>query len=183
MKRFVMLLVAAWTASVVAARDAPYEPSDEFVSNAMLDLVDTGPSDIVYDLGSGDGRVVIAAARDFGARGVGIEIDQELIEKSRENAEIAGVADRVTFRHEDLFRADIASATVVTLYLLQSVNLRLRPKLLSELRPGTRVVSNDFHMGDWEPWKKEKIGSRWIYAWIIPERRKERLPVDAPVER
>lgn len=158
------------------ARDAPYEPSDNFVTDAMLRLVDTTYEDVVYDLGSGDGRVVIAAARDFNARGVGIEIDEELIRKSWENADTAGVRERVDFRNEDLFHANISSATVVTLYLLQAVNIRLRPKLLAELRPGTRVVSNDFHMGDWEPWKKEKIGSRWIYAWIIPEK-----PKPAPV--
>src|SRR5919109_1152283 len=131
------------------ARDVPYVPTPERVVDKMLELAKVGPQDVVYDLGSGDGRIVIAAARKHGARGVGIDIDPQRIKEGRDNARRAGVADRVEFREGDLFKADIGDATVVTLYLMSSVNLRLRPKLLNELKPGTRVVSHAFGMGDW----------------------------------
>jgi SAM-dependent methyltransferase len=148
--------------------DVPYEPSPENVVEQMLKLADVHEGDIVYDLGCGDGRMVITAARQFGARGVGIDIDPQRIKESLENAKTAGVLDRVTFRNEDLFEADIKEATVVTLFLWRSVNLKLRPKLLRELKPGTRVVSHHWDMNDWKPEKQADADGHPIYLWTIP---------------
>jgi SAM-dependent methyltransferase len=153
------------------ARDVPYVATPERVVERMLVLAKVGPQDVVYDLGSGDGRIVIAAARKHGARGVGIDIDPQRIKEGRDNARRAGVADRVEFREGDLFKADIGDATVVTLYLMSSVNLRLRPKLLNELKPGTRVVSHAFGMGDWKPAAIERVGTTTVYYWVVPERK------------
>jgi len=131
--------------------DVPFVPTTPEAVQAMLKLADVQKTDVVYDLGCGDGRIVVAAARDFGARGVGIDIDPKRIAEAKENAHKAGVEERVRFDEGDLFEADIHEATVVTLFLLSSVNERLRPKLLADLKPGTRVVSNTFQMGDWKP--------------------------------
>ena len=144
------------------------------VVKAMLEVAKVTPSDLVLDLGSGDGRIAIAAAKEFGARGVGIEIDAELIDQARENARKAGVADRVQFLQQDLFQADISEATVVTLYLLPPLNLKLRPKLFNDLTPGTRVVSHAFHMGDWKPDQELEVEGRKVYFWIIPPNAKGR---------
>lgn len=138
------------------------------VVKAMLEVAAVGPDDFVLDLGSGDGRIPIAAARDFGARGVGVEIDSALIDAARENARRAGVADRVQFLQEDLFQTDVSQATVVTLYLLPPLNLKLRPRLFNELKPGARVVSHAFHMGDWKPDQELTVEGRKVYLWIIP---------------
>ncbi|WP_072218125.1 SAM-dependent methyltransferase [Leptolyngbya sp. NIES-2104] len=147
----------------------PYVPTPEEVVMGMLELANVGRDDVVYDLGSGDGRLVITAAQKFGAKkGVGIEINSGLVNKSRENAKEAGVGDRVQFLNQDLFRSDFREATVVTLYLLPRINLELRPKLLSELRPGSRVVSHAFSMGDWQPDKRVTVDNRTAYLWIIP---------------
>lgn len=147
----------------------PYVPTPENVVMGMLELAKVGRDDIVYDLGSGDGRLVITAAQKFGAkRGVGIEINPGLVSKSNENARQAGVSDRVRFLQQDLFRADFREATVVTLYLLPRINLELRPKLLSELKPGSRVVSHAFSMGDWQPDERITVDDRTAYLWIIP---------------
>jgi SAM-dependent methyltransferase len=147
----------------------PYVRTPGHVVSAMLKLADIQASDVVYDLGCGDGRIVIAAAKEYGAHGVGIDIDPERIQEARDNARKAGVEALVKFEVNDLFAADIHNATVVALYLLPDVNLRLRPKLLKELKPGTRVVSHDFHMGDWKPDRQALVdaGSR-IYLWRIP---------------
>jgi ribosomal protein L11 methylase PrmA len=134
----------------------------------MLKLAEVGEDDIVYDLGCGDGRIVIAAARDFGARGVGIDIDPQRIAESNENAQKAGVTNRVDFREEDLFEADFHDATVVTLFLWPSVNLKLRPILMKQLRPGTRVVSYFHSMGDWAPEKEITVNRERIFLWTIP---------------
>jgi SAM-dependent methyltransferase len=150
------------------APDVPYVPSPEAVVNAMLKLADVHKGDVVYDLGCGDGRIVIAAAKDFGARGVGVDINPERIKEATENAKKAGVAAQVTFREGDLFTADLSGATVVTLYLLPSVNLKLKPKLLHDLKRGTRVVSHSFDMGDWKPDKETEVDGRYLYLWIIP---------------
>lgn len=150
------------------ARDVPYVPTPEEVVRGMLELAQVGPDDLVYDLGSGDGRIVIMAAKEFGARGVGVDIDQQRIAEANENARAAGVADKVKFIRADLFEVDLRPATVVTLYLLPEVNLRLRPKLLRELRPGTPVVSHRFDMGDWPPEVERTIGGRPVYLWHIP---------------
>ncbi len=138
------------------------------VVKAMLEVAHVGPNDLVMDLGSGDGRIVIAAAKEYGARGVGIEIDSQLIDEARENARKAGVADRVRFLQEDLFQTDIRQATVVTLYLLPPLNLKLRPRLFNDLKPGTRVVSHAFHMGDWRPDQVLNVEGRQVYFWMIP---------------
>ena len=161
---------SAFTQTQKKRPDAPFVPTIMEVAEGMLKLAKVTKEDVVYDLGSGDGRIVIMAAKKFGARGVGVDIDPRLVEKSRENARKAGVEERVRFVEQDLFEADISEATVVTLYLLPAVNLRLRPKLLRELKPGARVVSNNFDMGDWEPDRKEAVGSETIYLWVIPPR-------------
>ena len=155
--------------------DVPYVPTPQRVVDRMLDLAEVSEDDVVYDLGSGDGRIVIRAATEYGARGVGIEIDSALVRKARQNAEEAGVTDRVTFVQGDLFEADISEATVVTLYLLPSVNLRLRPKLFEELAPGTRVVSHDFDMDEWQHEERVEVGSDAIFLWTIPEEVPEHL--------
>jgi SAM-dependent methyltransferase len=153
--------------------DVRYVQSPYDVVTEMLKLAHVGANDVVYDLGSGDGRIVIAAARDFGARGVGIEIDPGLVAYSRELAQKAGVADRVTFRAVDLFDANLSDATVVTLYLSYDLNQRLRPKLLRELRPGARIVSHDFDMGpNWLPDQTSQVTWRdrksFVFLWVVP---------------
>jgi len=161
--------------------DVPYVPTTEEAVNAMLKLADVKKTDVVYDLGCGDGRIVVAAAKNFGARGVGIDIDPQRIAEARANAQKAGVEKLVRFEENDLFQADFKEATVVTLFLLSSVNLKLRPKLLAELKPGTRIVSNTFDMGDWKPEKEETVPntdddsflSHHLYLWIVPEKEKK----------
>jgi SAM-dependent methyltransferase len=152
-------------------RDVPYVPTPEPVVAEMLKLAAVTKEDVVYDLGCGDGRIVITAAQKYGARGVGVDIDPQRIKESNENAQKAGVTDRVKFLQQDLFTVDLKDATVVTLYLLPEVNLRLRPRLLAELRPGTRVVSHAFDMGDWKPEKTVKVDGRTVYFWTIPARK------------
>ncbi len=148
--------------------DVPYVTTPPTIVAKMLELARVPKDDVVYDLGSGDGRIVIMAAQRFGARGVGVEIDPDLVWEAHENAQAAGVADRVEFLLQDLFETDLRDATVVTLYLLESVDLQLRPKLWRELRPGTRVVSLAFGMGDWPPEEVVRVGRSVIYAWTIP---------------
>jgi SAM-dependent methyltransferase len=148
--------------------DVHWEPTPNETVAEMLKLAGVKKSDVVYDLGCGDGRIVIAAAKDFGARGVGIDIDPQRIAESKENARKAGVSRRVAFREADLFEADIREATVVTLFLWPSLNLKLRPKLLKDLKPGTRIVSYIHTMGDWPAEKQVTVGSRSIYLWTIP---------------
>jgi len=158
--------------------DVPYVPTTEAAVKAMLKLAEVKRTDIVYDLGCGDGRIVIAAAKEYGAHGVGIDINPERIQEAKENAAKAGVENLVRFEENDLFDADIHEATVVTLFLLNSVNVKLRPKLLKDLKPGTRVVSNTFGMGDWKPDKELRVGdpvegfslSHKLFLWIIPQR-------------
>jgi SAM-dependent methyltransferase len=148
----VLLLIALVSGCApVPGQEVPYVATPLPVVDTMLQLAAVGRDDVVYDLGSGDGRIVIAAARDYGARGVGIEIDPRLVAESTRRAEQAGLGSRVRFTTEDLFQTDLRPATVVTLYLTRELNLRLRPKLLAELRPGARVVSHRFDMGDWRP--------------------------------
>jgi ubiquinone/menaquinone biosynthesis C-methylase UbiE len=150
------------------APDAPYIRTRSEVVTGMLQLAAVHAGDNVYDLGCGDGRIVIAAARDFGATGVGIDLDPGLIGLANANAREAGVADRVAFRNGDLFLEDFSDATVVTVYLGAKVNLRLKPKLLRELKPGTRVVSHQFDMGpDWPPERQLQVGKSTLYLWTI----------------
>lgn len=148
--------------------DVIYVPTPQEVVDEMLKLAEVKRGDIVYDLGCGDGRTVITAAKQYGVRAVGIDINPERIQESLDNAKEAGVTDKVAFRNEDLFEANIKEATVVTLYLLQSLNVKLRPKLWSELKPGTRVVSHAFDMGDWEPEKEIEVDGRRVFLWRIP---------------
>ena len=151
--------------------DVIFVPTPPPVVDAMLEMAQVRDGDILYDLGSGDGRIPIAAAKKHKVRAVGIDIDPERIKEARANAQAAGVADRVTFRQEDLFKADFSRATVVTLYLLDSLNEKLRPRLLSELKPGTRIVSHAFRMGDWKPVKTRTVAGSMIYFWVVPDRK------------
>lgn len=193
-----LLVLSFLTLSILAQvkqkkPEVPYVSTPDEVVAEMLKMAEVGKDDVVYDLGCGDGRIVITAVREKGCRGVGIDIDPIRIKESRENAMEAGVSDRVEFILSDLFDSDISQATVVTLYLLSKVNLRLRPKLFRELSPGTRVVSHDFNMGQWEPEDSKflngnrddvpfaydpfepnsfVLGSNWdrhsVYLWIMP---------------
>ncbi len=150
--------------------NAPYVTTSDEAVDAMLELAGVKSSDIVYDLGCGDGRIVIQAAKKYGARGVGIDINPDRIKEARENARAAGVESLVRFEEKDLFKSDFHEATVVTLYLLMDLNLRLRPKLLKDLKPGSRVVSHDFAMGDWQPERVTEIRGARLFLWTIPER-------------
>jgi SAM-dependent methyltransferase len=150
--------------------ETQFPPSPPEVVAAMLKLAGVTRNDIVYDLGSGDGRIPITAARTLGARGVGIEIDPELVRQARENAKDQSVSDRVRFVQQDLFTADISEATVVTIYLLPSLNARLLPKLNKELKPGTRVVSQSFDLGGPKPKATVDVGGRPVYLWVVPIR-------------
>jgi SAM-dependent methyltransferase len=149
--------------------DVPYEPSTPGIVRAMLTLARVHPGDLVYDLGCGDGRIPIAAVKEFGAQAVGIDIDPQRIREATENARKAGLEGKVRFRNEDLFQAEIHPATVVTLYLWPHINLKLLPKLLKELKPGTRLVSHSHDMGDWKPEKEVRVEGHTIYLWTIPK--------------
>ncbi len=170
---FVVVFLGLILFSPVAAQelDVIYVPTREPVMDAMLRLADVDSNDVVYDLGCGDGRIVIAAAQRFGATGVGIDLDPQRIEEANENAVEAGVTDKVEFIQGDLFESDFSEATVVTLYLLTELNERLRPLLLEQLKPGTKVVSHAFSMGDWEPDHEEEVDGTTVYLWTIPEKK------------
>lgn len=155
--------------------DVVYVPTPYEVVEKMLELANVSEDDVVYDLGSGDGRIPIMAAEEYGARGIGVEIDPERIQEARENAKEAGVTDQVKFVQQDLFQTDLSDATVVTLYLLPKLNVKLRPKLLQELEPGTPIVSHDFDMGEWEPKRVVEVGGSTVYLWIVPEEIPENL--------
>jgi len=148
--------------------DVPYVPTRVEIVNAMLELGQVKKGDVVYDLGCGDGRIVITAAQKFGTRGVGIDINPVRVQEAQENARKAGVTDRVKFVEQDLFESNISEATVVMLYLLPSINLKLRPKLFQDLKPGTRIVSHSFDMGDWKPEKAIEVEGEQIFFWVIP---------------
>jgi SAM-dependent methyltransferase len=154
--------------------DVPYVPTAQPVVEKMLQMAAVTKDDVVYDLGCGDGRIVITAAKVHGARGIGVDIDPVRIKESKANALEAAVTDRVKFVQRDLFKMDLKEATVVTLYLLPEINLKLRPKLFRELRPGTRIVSHDFDMGEWQPKETVKVRDQrehTIYYWTIPEKK------------
>jgi SAM-dependent methyltransferase len=172
-------LLALFLISIAAAQgpktekipEVPYVPTDNAVVDGMLKLAGVKSTDIVYDLGCGDGRIVVRAAKNYGAHGVGVDINPVRIQEARENAKRNDVENLVRFEEGDLFDADIHDATVVTLYLLPNVNLRLRPKLLKDLKPGTRIVSHSFDMGDWKPEKEEQVEGATIYLWTIQEKK------------
>jgi ribosomal protein L11 methylase PrmA len=162
---------AAQTRPALRDPDVIFVPTPQSVVDAMLRLAKVTKDDVVYDLGCGDGRIVITAARQFGARGVGIDIDPQRIKESTANAVVAGVTDRVMFRQADIFAdsTNLSDATVVTLYLLPSLNVKLLPKLRRELKPGTRIVSNSFDMGEWQAEQTMEVDGRTIYFWTIPK--------------
>lgn len=180
-----LVAVAATTAPALAQQnpvelrrpDVIYVPTPQEVVEAMLKVTKVGPSDVVYDLGCGDGRIVITAVKEYGARGVGIDIDPQRIKEATRNAAAQGVklGDRLELRNADLFEADLSPASVVTLYLLPSLNLKLRPKLWKELKVGSRVVSHAFSMGDdWPPEQTLDVNGRAVYYWTITEAVKRR---------
>ncbi|MEW6497545.1 MAG: methyltransferase domain-containing protein [Cyanobacteriota bacterium] len=159
--------------------DVVYVPTPEVVVDKMLELAKVGKDDVLYDLGSGDGRIPITAAQKFGTRSVGIELRPELIQEANQNAQSAGVSDRVQFLEQDLFQTDISKASVVTLYLLPQLNVKLRPKIFKELKPGTRIVSHDFDMGEWKPEQVVQVQGpsrvHTVYSWVVPETVPENL--------
>jgi precorrin-6B methylase 2 len=165
---FAIAFSVAASAQQSVQRDVPYVPTPEEVVKRMLELAKVKKDELVMDLGSGDGRIAIAAARDFGARAIGIDIDPQRIKEANENAAKAGVTARVTFKQENLFETPIKDANVITMYLLTSVNAKLRPRLLDELRPGTRLVSHAFNMGDWKPDAHERVENRDVFFWVVP---------------
>ena len=148
--------------------DVPYEPTSYEIAEEMLRMAGVKKDDLVYDLGCGDGRIVIMAAKERGARGIGVDLDPQRIKESVVNAKKAGVTNKVRFLNQDLFKTDFRDATVMMLYLWPEVNLKLRPKLLSELKPGTRVVSHSHTMGDWNPDAKSQVSNHNLYFWVIP---------------
>ena len=152
--------------------DVIFVPTPQEVVEDMLRLANVRKGDVLYDLGSGDGRIAITAAKKYGIKATGIDIDPDRIREANENARKAGVSHLVEFRNEDLFQADFRDATVVTLYLLPDLNVKLRPKLWNELKPGTRIVSHQFDMGKWKPEKTLESDGRTIYFWTIPEKSK-----------
>ena len=175
-------MAAAWIAIILAlsaasgvmqaparppSPDIHYVPTSGGVTDAMLKLAKVTPEDVVYDLGSGDGRIVITAAKKYGARGIGIELDPELIKKANKNAQKAGVSDRVKFIQADLFKTDLSDATVVTLYLSNSINRRIASILQRQLKPGARIVSHRFDMGDWKPEADVRLEGTHVYLWTI----------------
>jgi SAM-dependent methyltransferase len=181
--------ILAWAAGALAAgaiaiaghpqqepeRLAPFVATPPDVVERMLSLAKVGPGDVVYDLGCGDGRIVVTAAKELGARGVGIDIDPIRIDEARTRAQREGVSEQTRFDVQDLFETDMSEADVVTLYLLPQINLRLRPQLWRQLRVGTRVVSHAFRMGDWEPERTEQVANATVYRWTIDERVKTAL--------
>lgn len=151
--------------------DVVYVPTKQTIVDAMLKLAKVSENDLVYDLGCGDGRIVIAAAKQFGAKGIGIEIDRKLVKLANENAEREKVADKVKFIEADIFRTDFRRATVVMLYLSPSVNLRLRARLIKQLKPGARIVSHDFDLGDWKPDQTIKVENATLHLWTVPAKK------------
>jgi precorrin-6B methylase 2 len=165
-----VFVFAQQTPTATRTPDVPYVPTNEEVVDAMLKMAKVTKNDVVYDLGCGDGRIVITAAKKYGATGTGIDINPQRIKEARQNAAAAQVTDKVKFMEADLFETDFSEATVVTLYLLPSVNLKLRPILLKQLKPGTRIVSHAFDMGDWKPEQKTEVNGSTIYFWTVPEK-------------
>ena len=177
---FATLFITTWVATFVMAQetatatrtpDVPYVPTRQTVVDGMLKLAKVTKNDVLYDLGCGDGRIVITAAKQYGATGTGIDINPERIKEANKNAEAAKVTDKVKFVQGDLFETDFSKATVVTLYLLPAVNLKLRPILLKQLKPGTRIVSHAFDMGDWQPEQKVEVDGSTIYFWTVPQKK------------
>jgi len=165
----VALIALGLTSCVDNSQDIHYIPTPPAVVDEMLRLAQIEKGDVLYDLGSGDGRIVIAAARDYGIRGVGIEIDDALLERSRENAREAGVSHLVEFRKQDLFETDLTEVDVLAIYLGSTLNLRLRPRILEQMEPGSRVVSQSFAMGGWIPDVEKVVENHNVFKWTVPE--------------
>jgi SAM-dependent methyltransferase len=161
---------AAKPAEPLRMPDVIYLPTPQEVVDAMLRMAEVKKDDVLFDLGSGDGRIVVTAAQRYGTRGTGIDIDPERVEEANGNAKLAGVAKLAKFKNQDLFDTDLREATVVTLYLLPELNRKLMPKLLTELRPGARIVSHQFDMGSWKPDREATVAGRRIYMWTVPPR-------------
>ena len=177
MIRLICLAVALFAASASGQNRQPdviFVPTPQEVVEDMLRLADVRKGDVLYDLGSGDGRIPITAAKKYGIRAIGIDIDPERITEAQDNARKAGVAKQVDFRLGDIFTMDFRDATVVTLYLLPELNVKLRPRLLAELKPGARIVSHQFDMGDWRPEKTLDSNGRTVYFWTVPDPKKRR---------
>jgi precorrin-6B methylase 2 len=168
---FMVISPALLLAQQKVSLDVPYVPTRQTVVDAMLRLANVKKGDVLYDLGCGDGRIVVTAAKQYGATGKGFDIDPQRISEANANAKKAGVADKVTFVNADLFETDLNKASVITLYLLPDVNMKLRPKILA-LKPGTRIVSHAFDMGDWTPDKTETVDGATIYFWTVPAKKK-----------
>jgi len=177
MRRLLVCVLLLLAPTIAAQRPdgsslGPFVATPEDIVQKMLELAKVGPRDVVYDLGCGDGRIVIAAAREFGARGVGIDIDPDRIRDAVENARAAGVADRVRFVQGDLFEAEFRDATVVTLFLKWNYNRKLRPRLWNQLKPGTPVVSHEHDFGpDWPPAKRTETNGKMVYLYVVPQRK------------
>jgi len=148
----------------------PFVPTPQEVVDKMIELAGVKKGDVVYDLGSGDGRIVITAAKK-GAKAVGFDVDGDLVKESRANIQKAGVQDSAEIKHQDILTVDLSPASVITMYLLPDVNLKLRPNILSQMKPGSRIVSHAFDMGDWKPEKTERVNGRTIYLWIVPAKK------------
>ncbi len=180
--KFSLLLLLTLTCAAAHAQwpyDVPFVPSPQVVVDEMLRLADVNKNDFVFDLGSGDGRILITAAAKFGARGIGVELDDHLIYQSEAAAKDAGVAERVQFIKQDLFKTDLSRATVITMYLLPGVNMKLRPQLLA-LKPGTRIVAHDFDLGDWKPDAKVTIRKNAM-LWVVPAKVDGRWRLQLPL--
>jgi len=161
---------AAHAQDLESKKIVPFVPTPQEVVDKMIELAGVKTGDVVYDLGSGDGRIVITAAKK-GARAVGFDVDGDLVKESRENIRKAGVQELAEIRQQDILTVDLSGASVVTMYLLPDVNLKLRPNVLSQMKPGSRVVSHAFDMGDWKPDKTERVDGRTIYLWTVPAKK------------
>jgi SAM-dependent methyltransferase len=163
-----MFVPAAPAQDAPVKKDVPYVPTPQPVVDKMLEMAQVKDGDVVYDLGCGDGRIIVTAAKQHGAKGIGVDIDPERIKECHENAKAAGVEDKVKFIQQDLFTMEFKDANVLAMYLLPSVNVKLRPKILSDMKPGSRVVSHSFDMDDWQPDDVQEVESSTIYYWVVP---------------
>lgn len=170
--RFNLSQAIAQDQDLESKKIVPFVPTPQEVVERMIQLAGVKKGDTVYDLGSGDGRIVIAAAKAGASKAVGFEIDSGLVKESRENIKKAGVEDRAEIRHADIMTVDLSGASVITMYLLPDVNLKLKPRILSQMKPGSRVVSHAFDMGDWKPDKVERVNGRTVYLWTVPAKTK-----------
>lgn len=173
----VSVAALAGNRAIALELDVPFVPTPQAVVEKMLEMADIKEDDYLIDLGSGDGRIPITAAKTYGINALGVDLNPVRVQEANENAKRENVTDKVEFREEDLFQTDLSKATVITMYLLNSVNMKLRPEIL-KLKPGTRIVSHSFGMGDWKPDREEIVEGRTVFLWIVPEK----MPDLAPTE-